>query len=143
MAKKNPVGRPPKFKTPKELEEMVDQYFIDGVRKKTKVVGGKAVKVPMPTITGLVLYLGFSDRHSFYDYEKREEFSHTIKKARTFIEMEYEELLQSGLTNAIFALKNMGWKDKTEIEHGATDKFAKAVSKGMDAAKKYGGGSDD
>ena len=30
--------------------------------------------------------------------------------------MQYEQLLESkGATGAIFALKNMGWKDKTEM----------------------------
>ena len=52
-----------------------------------------------------------------YDYEEKSQFSYTIKRARTFIECEYEKMLHNGqCTGAIFALKNMGWKDKTEQE---------------------------
>ena len=37
-----------------------------------------------------------------------------------FIEMEYEQLLESkGSTGAIFALKNMGWSDKSLLDMNA------------------------
>lgn len=137
-----PVGRPPKFKTPEELEKMIDQYFIDGVRTKLRIVAGKPIEVPMPTITGMVLYLGFCDKSAFYDYEKKPLFSHSIKKARTFIELEYEELMQLGVSTAIFALKNFGWRDTQEIKHDATDKFADAVARAKELAIKYGGASE-
>ena len=81
-------------------------------------MGRDVVKMPVPTITGLALHLGFCSRQSFYDYESRPEHSYTIKKARTFIEKHYEELLQVGnTTGAIFALKNMGWLDKISNEN--------------------------
>ena len=138
-AKKNPRntvkkagGRPAMFKTAKELESKIDQYFIDGVKSKEVVVGKgvnqKVINIPVPTITGLVLYLGFCDRQSFYDYEKIAKFTCIIKKARTFIECEYEQQLQIGNTiGAIFALKNMGWKDKVETQHDISDGFAEAL----------------
>ena len=71
----------------------------------------------MITISDLVIFLGFCDRHSLYDQEKRgEAFSHTIKRARSFIQREYEELLRTGNpTGAIFALKNFGCSDRQEI----------------------------
>jgi hypothetical protein len=73
--------------------------------------------VPCPTVTGLALYLGFCDRQSMYDYQEKPNFSCTIKRARTFIEHEYEKMLHNGqCTGAIFALKNMGWADKTQTE---------------------------
>lgn len=117
----NKVGRPPMYETPEEMQEKIDQYFIDGMKKR-KVLTGKppnqiSVEIECPTITGLVLYLGFCDRSAFYAYENKPEFKHTIKKARTLIENVYEELMQLGSTTAIFALKNMGWKDKQDIEH--------------------------
>jgi hypothetical protein len=110
-------GRPPIYTTPEELQEKIDDYFKNGVESKPVVVGkgdGKTViDIPVPTITGLCLYCGFESRQSFYDYEKREQFSYIIKKARLFIEKHYEELLQVGnTTGAIFALKNMGWIDR-------------------------------
>jgi hypothetical protein len=112
------AGRPLIFSTSEELEECINNYFNGEMRIKTIIVGGFPQKVPVPTITGLAIHLGFESRQSLYDYEKREEFSYTIKRARLFIEREYEEQLQVGnTTGAIFALKNMGWKDKTEVEN--------------------------
>jgi hypothetical protein len=110
-------GRPPIYTTPEELQEKINDYFKNGVESKPIVVGkgdGKTViDIPVPTITGLCLYCGFESRQSFYDYEKREQFSYIIKKARLFVEKHYEELLQVGnTTGAIFALKNMGWIDR-------------------------------
>ena len=115
-----------KYTSIEELENKIDEYFDIGVKQKTVLVGRgsnqRTVTVPVPTITGLVLYLGFCDRASFYDYGKNPKFSHTIKRAHTFIEQEYEGLLQVGNTiGAIFALKNLGWKDKVETEHGLSD----------------------
>lgn len=115
------MSRPPIYATPEELQEKIDQYFIDGVTTKTVAIGkppnNYTIEIEVPTITGLAYYLGFESRQSFYDYEEREGFSYTIKRVRLFIEKNYEEMLQSGnTTGAIFALKNFGWKDKQEIE---------------------------
>jgi hypothetical protein len=119
---KEKTGRPPMFTTPKDLQEKIDQYFIDGVKKKTVLVGKPPNQMPLtlevPTITGLCIYCGFESRQSFYAYELKSEFSYTIKRARLFIENNYEEMLQAGNTvGAIFALKNFGWIDKQEIDH--------------------------
>ena len=115
------VGRPPMFTDPKEVEDLVREYFEKGVKIKTVILGPAnarySIEVPVPTITGLALYLGFESRQSFYAYELKPDFSYTIKRSRLFIENEYEELLQSGnVAGAIFALKNLGWSDKQEID---------------------------
>lgn len=116
-----PAGRPPIFENSQELIDAIDDYFKNGVKLR-QVVVGKAPKqqvlnIPVPTITGLCYHIGFESRQSFYDYEEKPEFSYTVKRARLFIEKEYEEQLSIGNTvGAIFALKNMGWKDKTETE---------------------------
>lgn len=103
MDKENKVGRPPMYKSAEELQEKFNEYL----ETETNL-----------TVTGLALFLGFESRQSFYDYEKKEEFTYTIKRARTFIEKEYEELLRKGNAGgAIFALKNMGWHDKQLIDH--------------------------
>jgi hypothetical protein len=119
------VGRPPTYATAKELQSKIKEYFDTGVKKRKVEVGrgeSKAVvEIPIPTITGLVLYCGFADRQSFYAYEKKDKFSYTIKKARTFIEQEYEEQMAMGSTAAIFALKNFGWHDKQEVVVGDYD----------------------
>jgi hypothetical protein len=116
------AGRPPIFETVDDLDNAIHKYFNEGVKIR-KVVVGKApnqqvIEIEVPTITGLCYYIGFESRQSFYDYELRPEFSYTVKRARLFIEQEYEEQLITGNTvGAIFALKNMGWKDKHETEH--------------------------
>lgn len=119
-----PAGRPKKFKEVEEMQAKIDDYFkncpdfviISAYDKNT----GEFVTYNKitPTITGLALHLGFVSRQSMLDYEKREEFSCTIKKARTRIEKEYEKQLHNDkCAGAIFALKNFGWKDKVELEH--------------------------
>jgi len=115
------VGRPLLFSTPEDLQSAIDEYLTVGVKQKTVIVGKgenlKEVIIPVPTISGLCYYLGFESRQSFYAYEQRPEFCYTIKRARLFIEQEYEEMLAVGnTTGAIFALKNFGWTDKTEVE---------------------------
>ena len=97
------MGRPAKYDTPEELQAACDEYI--------------ATNPGRMTITGLAMWLGFCDRQSLYDYEKREEFSCIIKSARLAVENDYELSLRSNsCTGAIFALKNMGWRDKTEVE---------------------------
>lgn len=117
------IGRPALFNTKEELQDKIDDYFLNGVKIKTIVVGKppQSIEIQVPTITGLANYLGFESRQSFYDYESKSEFSYTIKRARLSIEQNYEELLQSSNpTGAIFALKNFGWKDKQEIEQSGS-----------------------
>jgi hypothetical protein len=44
-------------------------------------------------------------------------FSHSVKRAKMIVENAYEKRLQgSNPTGAIFALKNMNWRDKIEQE---------------------------
>lgn len=116
------TGRPPTFAAPEEMQEAITRYFQEGVKKRTVLIGpaNKRIKVEVevPTITGLCFFIGFESRQSFYDYEDKADFSYTVKRARLFIEKEYEEQLQTGnTTGAIFALKNFGWKDKAEVDH--------------------------
>jgi len=123
----NDNGRPPHFKTVEELQLKIDKYFNGGLKKRTIFVGKgdnkEAIEIEVPTISGLAYFLGFESRKSFYDYEKRDGFLYTIKRARLFIEQEYEEQLQVGnTTGAIFALKNMGWIDKTHSDITTNDK---------------------
>lgn len=122
------AGRPPFYNSAEELQEAIHDYFTNGVKIRTVIVGKapnqQAIEVPVPTISGLVYHLGFESRQSFYDYEEKQEFTYTVKRARLFIEKEYEEQLQIGNTvGAIFALKNMGWKDKSEVENSGTQTF--------------------
>ena len=110
-------GRPKYFDTVEELEGSILDYFNNPPTKAVMTKEG-LIDVPCLTITGLAYHLGFESRQSFYDYENMPQYSYTIKRARLFIESEYEKLLQVGnTTGAIFALKNFGWKDQSAIDH--------------------------
>ncbi len=117
----NNGGRPPKYENVEQLEEKINEYFNEGVKVRTVLIGKApnqtTIKIEVPTITGLTFYLGFESRNSFYAYGKKQEFKYIVKRARLFVECEYEEQLQHGnTTGAIFALKNMGWKDRMEYD---------------------------
>lgn len=128
----NNGGRPPLFSAIEEVQEKIDGYFtwIQGEfhmeeREEGKGKAKKKVQVKVwdrqpesPTITGLALFLGFDSKQSLYDYKKKEEFSYPIKRALMVIENNYENALFSQApSGAIFALKNMDWSDKKEVEH--------------------------
>lgn len=117
---KNLGGRPAKFETPEQLEGSINEYFNNF--QLAKEFGNNCtagdLKEYRPTITGLCYHLGFESRQSFYDYEKEEGFSYTIKRARMRIENMYEQMLGTvSTTGAIFALKNFGWHDTQAVDH--------------------------
>jgi hypothetical protein len=103
---KNPVGRPRLYASAEALQAEITAYFVYCYEFGIKL-----------TISGLILYCGFSDRKSFYEYEQKAEFTHIIKKARAIITLHYEGLLTEAFPQgAVFALKNLGWnaEEKTE-----------------------------
>lgn len=102
----NPPGRPRKIQSPEQLDELVDNY----------IEMCKASDTPI-TLTGLILSLGLSSRESFDEYLKYNGFSDSVKRAKLYIEHEYEKRLNGGANAAapIFALKNFGWSDKQTV----------------------------
>lgn len=123
----NNFWRPPKFSTPEDLENKIDEYFWVWKyqeekpkcrHKKMHTALWQEFEIPAPTTTDLALFLWFASRQSLYDYIKNQEYSYIIKRALLFIEREYEERLTwASPTWSIFALKNMGWKDTQEIDN--------------------------
>lgn len=124
------LGRPRLFKTDEDLKKKVEEYFDYIQGEKEWETGSDDNGDPSdkevwkrrpepPTITGLALFLGFESRQSIHDYEKNGDFSYTVKRARLGVEHYYEKYLTSGEspTGAIFALKNFGWTDRTELDH--------------------------
>jgi hypothetical protein len=98
-----PGGRPLKFETVEILQEKIDLYFATIPQEEW-------------TITGLALALD-TDRHTLINYEEREEYFHTIKKAKEMVHNAYElDLRKKGRSGDIFALKNFGWTDKQETD---------------------------
>lgn len=117
--------RPSKFQTAEELDKKIEEYYQWAKENDQKI-----------TVTGLAWFLDM-DRVTLLRYERWEELgylkgmdeeekrkiSRSVKKAKQYIESQYEQLLyQKGSnTGAIFTLKNnYGWVDKQEIVN--TDK---------------------
>jgi len=103
------MGAPRKYKTVKELQSKIDDYF------DTEEVY---------TITGLALHLNYTSRLALIRIEGYDkEYRNTIKRAKLRVEHSYEKrLIKTNSTGAIFALKNFGWKDTQQIEQsGSTE----------------------
>lgn len=126
-------GRPPIYDNQEDLLKECEAYFewIKGEKGKFKQQVRNEetgefeekeyedwVRYPEnATITGLALYLGFCSRGTLNEYAKKDEFSDIIKRAMSKVEQSYEfRLVANNPTGAIFALKNMGWQDKTQQE---------------------------
>ena len=100
-------------------------------QKTLKIVDGEspaAAEVPFETddfcgpVTPVDDKPSRHEAEEFYDYEKREGFSHSVKRARMLVEAEYERRLHgNNVGGAIFALKNHGWSDRQEHAHSRTD----------------------
>lgn len=102
------VGRPLKYESVKEMQKDIDKYFEECDENKKPY-----------TVSGLAYALD-TNRQTLLNYEEKEEFFDTIKKAKAKIEVYNEEMLYNKevpTTGIIFNLKNnYGWKDKQEIE---------------------------
>lgn len=96
--------RPATYTNKEELQKEIDRYFEETPFEEV-------------TITGLALFLWFSERKSLIDYSEKAEYVHTIKKAKMRVENAYEKrLVARGNWWDVFALKNFDWTDKQEID---------------------------
>lgn len=140
------IGRPKKFETVEDLQQMIEDYFDSCFMPKTyerRFVtydeDGKEIanyetspcldrkgnpifyQIRPFTISGLAVALD-TTRDVLLDYENKVEnaaFSNTIKKAKQIIHNYAEEFLFNGKnsTGAIFNLKNnWGYVDRTETD---------------------------
>lgn len=92
-----------------EFQQAVDAYF-----ETCAQAGAKSAKVPPPTLMGLGLHLGFTCKDDFENYEINGKYAWVVKQGRFKILAYYESrLLLPAPTGAIFALKSMGWEQKT------------------------------
>lgn len=93
--------------------------YIDKYKLPTQgcmVESGEYKRQERYSITGLALALD-TTRQTLVDYEEKDEFTDTIKKAKLRVENQYEIALQEkGRSGDIFALKNFKWQDKTETD---------------------------
>jgi len=103
-----PGGRPVKYKTPEEMQVIIDNFFVQCIDDELH-----------PTVTGLALALDLT-REGLINYENKDDtgFYDTVKKAKLRVEAHIEQrLYHNNATGCIFNLKNnFGWKDKTEQE---------------------------
>ena len=109
-------GRPILFKNKDILQEKIDAYFDSCYRTNEEWV--KECIRPL-TISWLAVELKTS-RKVLIEYDEKEEFSNTIKKAKQRIENWTEEQLyrNTQVTGVIFNLKNnYDWKDKSEVDN--------------------------
>ena len=122
------IGRPALFRTPEEMQAKIDEYFATQVgdfpvrdevgHQMYSKAGVPLFKEQPPTVADMALFLGFSDRTSFYEYKTREDFSDTVKRAITRIEAYAERgvMVKDKPTGNIFWLKNHGWKAEEETK---------------------------
>jgi hypothetical protein len=125
-------GPQARYLTPEDMAAAVDAYFFFDCEKIK--VDNIREPVPLITITGLTIYLGFESRTSLVYYEQEKpEFTWVIRRARLFVEYNYEKMLQIGnYKAAMFALNQMGWKNSFEIDHGNKDgKAFRSINSGM------------
>lgn len=115
------AGRPRIYQSVEDLEQAIEDYFNPEVVTTidthcgTQETGRQREPRTKVSVTGLAIALGFADKTTLYEYRDRDEFSYSVKRALTRIEQYHEERLsENSVAGAIFALKNMGWKDKTE-----------------------------
>lgn len=104
-----------KYKTPKQLEKKIDEYFEN-------------TPLELYTISGICLWLQIH-KDTFYEYAKRDGYKEIIDMARLKIEYSYElDLRTKGRAADIFAMKNFGWKDKQETDMNiSTDEESSGV----------------
>ena len=104
----NPVGRPPKFETPKAMLDAYNEY-------ESNLAQGE-----IPDVEGFCVYAD-SYRDMFSTYEAKEEFSDTVKKIKNRIYAKKKQLaMQNKMNPTIFifdAKNNFGYKDKTEVDN--------------------------
>ena len=127
-----PAGRPLKYKTPEEMQEVIDAYFKACQIRKKEMAGielseeeKEACEITYdthPTVSGLALVLDLT-RKSLIDYEGKDEFVHTVKRGKARVEAYNEQRLhQPACTGVIFSLKNnFKWQDKSEVGHTGPD----------------------
>jgi hypothetical protein len=132
------AGRPLLFKTPEILEGMIQSYFDSCFEDKWeekedrdelgelmgKVMVKTRVQVKPISITGLAIALDTS-RETLLNYQAKEQFFDTIKKAKDFIENYVEDGMLSGKINVAAGIFNLinnweAWSNRTE-SHSKVD----------------------
>lgn len=134
------TGKPPKYKNAEQLRDKIEKYFASITTKETWLEDEKEFDAygnnvlvtkkevtnvnhstgePVPTMTGMALFLGFADKQSLWDYEKTSpEYSYLIRAAKSIIERYHEIRVATSdkAQGSMFVLQNMGWSTKAEVK---------------------------
>ena len=130
------TGRPTKYK-PQYCQKIIEYFSVEHFEDKlvSRVTGKNDYKKeefketanPLPFITQFARKIGVATSQLFVWEKTYPEFREALTCAR---ELQQEMLVSNAMKGlyqphfTIFSAKNMiGWKDKTEIEHGATDEL--------------------
>ncbi|HWZ35886.1 MAG TPA: terminase small subunit [Mucilaginibacter sp.] len=119
------------FNNRASLNQLIDEYF-----ERSK---NDTNKHPDPvTLTGLALYLGFTNKEAFDEYEQMYKYRDSLTRARFRVMAYYESRLHHpSPSGAIFALKSMGWDHKVEAKkpnNRANSLTVKVIDTGMQPA---------
>lgn len=115
-------GRPPKFTSPEQMQDLIDAYFEsckgepildnDGMPLMDKWGNVILINQHPPTVTGLALALGFTSRQALLNYQAKRQFVDTILRAKARCEEYAESRLydRDGANGAKFSLTyNFKW----------------------------------
>ena len=101
------------FRSVAELDKLITSYF-DGSDSSGHVDKGPKKESAPPTMSGLAYHLGFESIQAFEACEAKNKYAPVLKRARLRVEAEYEKKLHfQSSTGAIFALKSMGWNERS------------------------------
>ncbi|MCC8427230.1 DNA-packaging protein [Mucilaginibacter sp. UR6-11] len=101
------------FTDRESLLALIELYF----ERTADNPASKAKKNEPPTIAGLALFLGFNSKDDFDQYESKGKLAPLIKRARFRVIAYYENRLHyPAPTGAMFALKSMGWNEKSKTK---------------------------
>lgn len=140
------VGRPPRYKSPEEMQEKIDAYFkecegrvaLDDEGNPLCNKNGEPIIIGAkpPTVTGLALALGFNTRMALLNYQAKPDFVATVTRAKSYIEAYAEGRLfdREGVQGAKFSLANnfKGWAEKQELKQDVDAQIKVELSKELE-----------
>ena len=125
--RKKLIGRPPKYKSPQDMSDKIDAYFIhcakgekiERLNKRLELI--KYNQRIAPTMTGLSLFLGFMSNSSLTDYKQRhKDYSDIITCARSRVKTDLIQGAISGLyeqrTVQLILVTDYGMMPRTAVD---------------------------
>lgn len=124
-------GRNPKFKSPDDLWEACCEYFqwvednplweMKAFSYQGEVTQEPVAKMRAMTLTGLCLFLDITDE-TWRTFRSREDLSGVVTRAEKVIYDQKFSGAAADLLNANIIARDLGLKDKSEVDHLSSDK---------------------